>query len=139
MLSSRRVNKGPGRRPQSAKRQRFMELRERGLSIRAAVRQVGVARTTGTNLGVRSKTYRNGEVDGFVPPLDRPAVRKVSSMSSSRTSASRSPTRQRSRVNCSATPAAAEVIVPSAPTGERLAVALVDIVAVSRRTASCAG
>lgn len=30
MLSCRRVKKGPRRRPQSAKRQRFMELRERG-------------------------------------------------------------------------------------------------------------
>lgn len=32
-MSSRRVKKGPGRRPQSAKRQRFMELRSRGWSI----------------------------------------------------------------------------------------------------------
>jgi len=45
--SSRRVKKGPGRRPQSAKRQRFVELRERGWSILAAAREVGVSRTTG--------------------------------------------------------------------------------------------
>ena len=41
VLSSRRVKRGPGRRPQSAKRQRFMELRERGWSILAAAREVG--------------------------------------------------------------------------------------------------
>jgi hypothetical protein len=33
LSSTRRVKKGPGRRPQSAKRQRFMELRARGWSI----------------------------------------------------------------------------------------------------------
>jgi hypothetical protein len=42
LSSSRRVKKGPGRRPQSAKRRRFMELRERGLSIDAAAHEVGV-------------------------------------------------------------------------------------------------
>jgi hypothetical protein len=47
VLSSRRVKKGPGRRPQSAKRRRFMELRARGWSILAAAREVGVSRTTG--------------------------------------------------------------------------------------------
>jgi hypothetical protein len=46
----RRVKKGPGRRPQSAKRQRFVELRGRGWSIMAAAREVGVSRTTGNNL-----------------------------------------------------------------------------------------
>lgn len=35
LASSRRVKKGPGRRPQSAKRQRFMELRARWWSVRA--------------------------------------------------------------------------------------------------------
>ena len=73
------MKKGPGRRPQSAKRQRFMELRERGWSIRAAAREVGVARTTGTNWACGHKTYRNGLVVGFVPPLDRLAVRQISS------------------------------------------------------------
>ena len=78
MSSSRRVKKGPGRRPQSAKRQRFMEFRERGWSIRAAAREVGVARTTGANWARGCKTYRNGKVVGFVPPLERLAVRQVS-------------------------------------------------------------
>lgn len=58
MTSSRRVKKGPGRRPQSANRQRFMELRARGWS--------------------GYETYRNGVVVGFVPPLDRLEVREIS-------------------------------------------------------------
>jgi len=77
-LSSRRVKKGPGRRPQSAKRQRFTELRARGWSILAAAREVGVSRTTGNNWSRGYKTYRNGQVAGFVPALDRAAVRQIS-------------------------------------------------------------
>lgn len=79
MTSSRRVKKGPGRRPQSAKRQRFMELRARGWSIRAAAREVGVSRSSGANWARGHKAYRNGVVVGFVAPLDRPAVRQISS------------------------------------------------------------
>jgi len=78
VLSSRRVKKGPGRRPQSAKRQRFTELRARGWSILAAAREVGVSRTTGNNWSRGYKTYRNGQVAGFVPALDRAAVRQIS-------------------------------------------------------------
>jgi transposase, IS30 family len=78
LASSRRVKKGPGRRPQSAKRLRFMELRARGWSVRAAAREVGVSRSAGTNWSRGYKTYRNGVVVGFVPPLDRLAVREVS-------------------------------------------------------------
>ena len=78
MLSSRRVKKGPGRCPQSAKGQRFMELRERGWSIRAAAREFGVSRSSGNNWASGSKTYRNGLVIGFVPPLDRLLVRQIS-------------------------------------------------------------
>ena len=77
-MSSRRVKKGPGRRPQSAKRQRFTELRARGWSILAAAREVGVSRTTGNNWSRGYKTYRNGQVAGFVPALDRAAVRQIS-------------------------------------------------------------
>jgi transposase, IS30 family len=75
--STRRVKKGPGRRPQSAKRQRFMELRARGWSVLAAAREVGVSRTTGANWARGYKTYRNGQPVGFVPPLDRLAVRAI--------------------------------------------------------------
>ena len=78
MSSTRRVKKGPGRRPQSAKRRRFMELRARGWSIQAAARAVGVSRTSGANWARGYKTYRNGRAVGFVPPLDRLAVREIS-------------------------------------------------------------
>lgn len=79
MSSSRRVKKGPGRRPPSAKRQRFMELRARGWSISAAGREVGVSRTAANNWARGYKTYRRGEAVGFVPALDRLAVRQISS------------------------------------------------------------
>jgi IS30 family transposase len=78
LSSLRRVKKGPGRRPQSAKRQRFMELRGRGWSIMAAAREVGVSRTAGHNWSRGYKTYRHGQVTGFVPALERLAVREVS-------------------------------------------------------------
>ncbi|WP_425311939.1 IS30 family transposase [Mycobacterium asiaticum] len=73
------MKKGPGRRPLSAKRQRFMELRARGWSVRAAAREVGVSRSAATNWTRGYKTYRNGVEVGFVPPLDRLAVRQISS------------------------------------------------------------
>ena len=41
--------RGPGRRPRSAKLRKFMELRERGLTIDAAALEVGVSRTAGRN------------------------------------------------------------------------------------------
>ena len=78
MSSSRRVKNGPGRRPQSAKRQRFMELRARGWSVSAAGREVGVSRTSANNWARGYKTYRRGEAVGFVPALDRLAVRQIS-------------------------------------------------------------
>jgi IS30 family transposase len=37
-----------------------------------------VSRTAGHNWSRGYKTYRNGQVTGFVPALDRPAVRKIS-------------------------------------------------------------
>jgi len=79
LTSLRRVKKGPGRRPQSAKRQQFMELRARGWSVRAAAREVGVSRTSGANWARGHKIYRNGVVVGFVASLDPLAVRQISS------------------------------------------------------------
>jgi transposase, IS30 family len=76
-LSSRRVKKGPGRRPQSAKRQ-LKGATQRGWSILAAAREVGVSRTTGNNWSRGYKTYRRGQVVGFVPALERLAVRQIS-------------------------------------------------------------
>ncbi len=78
MASSRRVRKGPGRRPQSAKRQRFLTLLSQGRTLAAARREVGVSRSTGHN-------WRNGHTvrlkDGtvrFVPPLDPLTTRVIS-------------------------------------------------------------
>lgn len=78
LSSSRRVKKGPGRRPLSAKRRRFMELRERGLGIDASAREVGVSRTAGRNWAKGYRKYRGGQVVGFVPALDRLEVREIS-------------------------------------------------------------
>jgi IS30 family transposase len=55
-----------------------MELRSRGWSIMAAAREVGVARTTGRNWSRGYQVYRRGQVTGFVPALDRLAVRQIS-------------------------------------------------------------
>ncbi|OBI03597.1 DNA-binding protein [Mycolicibacter heraklionensis] len=55
-----------------------MELRARGWSVRAAAREVGVSRSSGTNWTRGYKTYRNGVEVGFVPPLDPLAVRQIS-------------------------------------------------------------
>jgi len=74
---SRRVKKGPGRRPLSAKRQRFLELRARGWSVRAAVREVGVSRSAATNWTRGYKTYRDGVEVGFVASLDPLEVRPI--------------------------------------------------------------
>ena len=54
-----------------------MELRARGWSVRAAAREVGVSRSAATNWTRGYKTYRNGVAVGFVPPLDRLAVREI--------------------------------------------------------------
>ena len=45
----------------------------------AAAREVGVSRTAGNNWVRGYKTYRGGEAVGFVPALERLAVRKISS------------------------------------------------------------
>ena len=50
-----------------------------GGGCRAAAREVGVSRTAGANWSRGYKAYRNGVVVGFVAPLDRLAVREVSS------------------------------------------------------------
>ena len=62
----------------SAKRQRFMELRAQGWSIRGAAREVGISRAAAANWTRGYKVYRDGQVVGFVPPLDRLVVREVS-------------------------------------------------------------
>ncbi|MDR7173085.1 IS30 family transposase [Nocardia kruczakiae] len=54
-----------------------MELRARGWSVQRAAREVGASRTAGANWSRGYKTYRNGKVVGFVPALDRLAVRQI--------------------------------------------------------------
>ena len=43
----------------------------------AAAREVGVSRTTGNNWTHGYKTYRHGKAVGFVPALERLAVREI--------------------------------------------------------------
>ncbi len=122
MLSSRRVRKGPGRRPQSAKRQRFTELREREWSILAAARKAGVSRATRTTGRAVARPTAAGRSPGSCPRWTGwPCVRSARG-SCRRTSGSRSlicatrgwasgrsltgwaGRRRRSRVSCAATP-----------------------------------
>jgi IS30 family transposase len=49
LLSSCRVKKGLGRRPLSDQHRRFMQLREKGWSIRGATREAGVSRSAAMN------------------------------------------------------------------------------------------
>ncbi|WP_370586005.1 helix-turn-helix domain-containing protein [Tessaracoccus sp. MC1756] len=51
-MSSRRLRKGPGRRPKSLTRKRFVELLAAGWSLSAAAREVGVSRSA-------ANTWRN--------------------------------------------------------------------------------
>lgn len=77
-MSTRRVPKGPGRRPMSLARRRFMELIAQGWSLNAACREVGVARTTGHNWKNGSKVrLKDGSVK-LVPPMDPLSVRALS-------------------------------------------------------------
>jgi IS30 family transposase len=78
LSSTRRVRKGPGRRPLSAKRERFTQLRARRWTVAAARRDVGVSRTTGANWTRGTKVYRKGQIVGFVQPLERLEVRAIS-------------------------------------------------------------
>ena len=62
-MSTRRIPKGPGRRPKSLARRRFIKLLNKGVYIRAACREIGVCRQTGQNWknGV-TVTRKNGSV-----------------------------------------------------------------------------
>ncbi len=77
-LSSRRVAKGPGRRPMSEARRRFVELLAAGWSLRAACREVGVSRSAaqrwknGWRVRLKDGTVR------VVPPLDPLTTRVIS-------------------------------------------------------------
>jgi hypothetical protein len=78
VVSSRRVRKGPGRRPMSAKREQFLKLLARGWTPAAPRREVGISRSA-------SRNWRNGHTvrlkDGtvrFVPPLDPLTTKAIS-------------------------------------------------------------
>lgn len=92
LSSSRRVKKGPGRRPQSAKRDLFFRLLARGWSPTAAQREVGISRSTSRNWRRGYKVYRDGQVVGSVPALDPMLEQRVSDRFCLNTNASRSPT-----------------------------------------------
>ena len=80
VLSTRRVAKGPGRRPQSAKREQFMRLLAKGWTVAAARREVGVTRTTRNRWKNGDNLYRRGKLVGRVPALgvtSRPPGRSV--------------------------------------------------------------
>ncbi|MBN9374129.1 MAG: IS30 family transposase [Cellulomonas sp.] len=79
LASSRRVAKGPGRRRQSAKQAQFFRLLARGWTAAAARREVGISRSTSRNWRNGFKVYRDGEVIGFVPPVDRLTASPITS------------------------------------------------------------
>lgn len=69
-MSSRRVRKGPGRRPMSDKRQQFLKLLARGWTPAAARREVGISRSTSRNWRNGIRVRRKDGTVRFVPPLD---------------------------------------------------------------------
>ena len=77
-MSTRRIPKGPGRRPKSLERRLFMEMIAKGVSIRAACRELGIARS-GAHLWVHGGTVvlKDGRVK-HIPPIDRIMAREIS-------------------------------------------------------------
>ena len=140
LSSSRRVKKGPGRRPQSAKRRRFMELRERGLGVRgrcAGGRRVAGRRGTTGPAVTRLTATAGRRVRAGAGPAE-PCVRSAPGSFAGRADRDRrSPPaglsvrqialgwaghRRRSRVSCAATPPGAGLPpVRGAPPGDRAA------------------
>ncbi len=55
-----------------------MQLRARGWGLKAIAREIGISRSTAKNWHRGNKRYRNGQVVGFTPPLDRLEVRAIS-------------------------------------------------------------
>jgi len=77
-LSTRRIPQGPGRRPKSLARRRFMELLNKGVSIRAACREIGVCRQTGQNWKNGVTVIRKDGSVKHVPPLHPLSTRLIS-------------------------------------------------------------
>lgn len=78
-MSSRRVPKGPGRRPLSLARRRFLELIADGWTVTAACREVGIGRTSAHNWRYGTKVRRPDGTFKVVPPLEPLALRSISS------------------------------------------------------------
>ncbi|GAA1149153.1 hypothetical protein GCM10009606_29850 [Nocardioides aquiterrae] len=77
-MSARRVRKGPGRRPKSEARARFVELLAQGWSLRAACAEVGVSRSAGQRWKNGARVRRPDGTVFVVPPLEPLAVRQIS-------------------------------------------------------------
>ena len=77
-MSTRRIPKGPGRRPKSLERQLFLEMIAKGVSVRAACRELGIARS-GAHRWLHGATVilKDGRVKRL-EPLDRIIARKIS-------------------------------------------------------------
>jgi len=77
-LSTRRIPKGPGRRPMSQSRRRFLELMSQGWTMRAACVELGISRST-AHIWKNGTTVRrqDGSVK-VVPPLEPLALRQIS-------------------------------------------------------------
>lgn len=77
-MSSRRVPKGPGRRPMSQKRRQFLELLSEGVSLRAACIELGIGRSTGSIWKNGTTVRRKDGTVKVVPPLEPLALRMIS-------------------------------------------------------------
>ena len=77
-MSTRRVRKGPGGRPKSEARRRFVELMAQGWSLRAACVEVGVSRSAGQRWKNGARVRRPDGTVLVVPPLEPLAVRQIS-------------------------------------------------------------
>lgn len=77
-MSSRRVPKGPGRRPMTQKRRQFLELLGQGWSVRSACRNLGISRSSGNRWKNGSLERQKDGTVKFVPPLEPLAARTIS-------------------------------------------------------------
>lgn len=78
-MSSRRVPKGPGRRPMTEKRRRFLELMAQGWTLRGACRELEIHRSTGQLWKNGTTVRRKDGTVKVVPPLEPLTVRVISS------------------------------------------------------------
>lgn len=77
-MSSRRVPKGPGRRPMTDKRRQFLELLAEGWSVRSACKKLAISRSSGNRWKNGWIERQKGGTVKFVPPLEPLAARTIS-------------------------------------------------------------